>query len=163
MSRSLFQPHCAQPLPKSDYRMFIWPTTPSAKLLNLYKYLCMCYICITMPRYFLPEQFQSLCFAKWNIRRKPLKQPLNSFIVPSIDLLKLWEFLYTLTVWTYMMLHFYFEKKKYVSLALRNRHLRVEGMSFYIQIPHQFSNSVNQDYKLESHSKGNKLVCGQFH
>jgi hypothetical protein len=24
-------------------------------------------------------------------------------------------------------------------------------------------NSVNQDYKLESHGKGNKLVCRQFH
>ena len=107
-------------------------------LLNLCKYLTMCYIYIAMLRYLFPEQFQSLRFAKWNIHRKLLKQPLNSFIVPSIDLLKLWEFLYTLTVWTYMMMHFYFEKKQYVSLALRNGHLRVEGISFYIQIPRRF-------------------------
>ena len=32
----------------------------------------------------------------------------------------------------------------------------------YMQFPCQFSSSVNEDQKLESYRKGNKLVCGHF-
>jgi len=42
-----------------------------------------------------------------------------------------------------------------VTLAMQWPLLRDTGISFYIQIPRRFSNSVNQDYKLESHGKGN--------
>jgi hypothetical protein len=48
---------------------------------------------------------------------------------------------------------FYFEKKQYVNLALKKEHLRVEGISFDIQILCQFRKLVNGDYKTESHSK----------
>jgi hypothetical protein len=74
-----------------------------------------------------------------------LKQALNGLIAPSTGLLKSWEFLYTLTIWTYIILHFHFAKKQYVSLALKKGHLRVKEISFYIQILWQFWNSVNED------------------
>ena len=69
---------------------------------------------------------------------KLVKQTLNSLIAHPTGFLKSWEFLCTLTISTYIILYFYFKQKQYVSLALRKGHLRVERISFYIQILHLF-------------------------
>jgi len=60
------------------------------------------------------------------------------------------------------ILCFYFEQLKSINIAIPIIHFRVAEIPFYIENPHQFSNSVNGDYKLESHGKQNRLVCGHF-
>ena len=88
-------------------------------------------------------QWSLYTLAKWKIHWKLLKQALNSFIAPYTGFLKSWNFFYTLAILKFMMLHCYSKKNNPVSLALRQRHFRVTRISFYIQIPHRFWNSVN--------------------
>jgi len=51
------------------------------------------------------------------------------------------------------MLCFYLDQIQSLSLALSPGNFRVAEISFYIEIPRQFSNSVNEDYKNHSHGK----------
>jgi hypothetical protein len=81
----------------------------------------------------------------------PSKQPkpaLDSFIAPPTELLKSSEFKSTLLIPTYTILYFYLEHIQSLSLALRPWHFRVAEISFYIENPHQFSNSVNGHYRI---------------
>src|SRR6267154_6845832 len=55
---------------------------------------------------------------------------LNSFIALSTGLLKSSEFVDTLAMQIYIILHFYFEQKRSMSLALRQGHFRSAGISF---------------------------------
>jgi len=100
-----------------------------------------------------------ISFAKWNIHWKLWNQALNSFIAASTDLLKLSKFVYTLTMSRCIIHHS--EHKQPVSPAVRWGHFRVARISFYIQNPRQFWNSVNTDYKMHSHGYQWKVVYGQ--
>jgi len=51
------------------------------------------------------------------------------------------------------LLSFYFEQLKSINIAIPIIYFRAAEIPFYIENPHQFSNSVNGDYKLESHGK----------
>jgi hypothetical protein len=59
-------------------------------------------------------------------------------------------------------LSFYFEQLQSMNIAIPISHLRGAEIPFYIENPRRFSNSVNGDYKLDSHDKRNKLVCRHF-
>jgi hypothetical protein len=50
-------------------------------------------------------------------------------------------------------LSFYFEQLQSMNIAIPISHLRVAEIPFYIENLCQFSNSVNGDYKLDSHDK----------
>ena len=82
-----------------------------------------------------------------------LKQALDSLIVYSTGILKSPNILYTLPIPTYTFLSFYCKQIQSVSLVLRPGHFRVAEISFYIDNPRQFWNSVNGDYKTHSHGK----------
>jgi len=60
------------------------------------------------------------------------------------------------------ILSFYFEQLKSINIATPIIHFGVAEIPFYIENPCRFSNSVNGDYKLESHGKRNRSVCGHF-
>ena len=60
------------------------------------------------------------------------------------------------------ILCFYFEQLKSINIALPIIHFRVAEIPFYIENLRRFSNSVYGDYKLESHGKQNRSVCGHF-
>ena len=60
------------------------------------------------------------------------------------------------------LMSFYFEQSQSMNIAIPIYHFRVVEIHFYIENPCQFSNSVNRDHKLESHSKQNKLLCWHF-
>ena len=59
-----------------------------------------------------------------------------------------------------------FKQSQLTHIAIPICHFRVVEIDFYIDFyienPCQFSNSVNRDYKLESHGKQNKSVCQHF-
>ena len=59
-------------------------------------------------------------------------------------------------------LSFYFEQLQSMNIAIPTSHLRVTEIPFYIENLCWFSNSVNGDYKIDSHGKQNKVVCRHF-
>jgi hypothetical protein len=55
-----------------------------------------------------------------------------------------------------------FEQSQSTNIAIPIYHFGVVEIHFYIENPCQFLNSVNSDYKLETHRKQNKSVCQHF-
>jgi len=51
------------------------------------------------------------------------------------------------------ILCFYFDQLKSIDIAIPIIHFRVAEIPFYIENPRRFSNSLNGDYKLESHGE----------
>jgi len=62
-----------------------------------------------------------------------------------------------------IIMNFYSEQNQSVSLALRQGHFRSARISFYIQNPRRFWNSVNGDYKMYSHGNQWNGGCRHFH
>ena len=82
-----------------------------------------------------------------------LKRALDSFIAYSTGILKSPNISNTLFILTYTFIYFCYKQIQSVSLVLRPGHFRVAEISFYINNPRQFWNSVNGDYKTHSHGK----------
>jgi hypothetical protein len=73
---------------------------------------------------FFSEQLQLFSHVKGKTHSKQPKQALDSFIAPSIGLLKLSQFAYALLVSIYIMPHFHLEHIQSLSLALRPWHIK---------------------------------------
>ena len=71
----------------------------------------------------------------------------------SIYFLKLWKYWYILSAYNKTFLSFHFEQFESVDLIMQVFYFRVAEISFYIDNPRRFWNSVNGDYKTHSHGK----------